>query len=140
MQKKVLAMVLGFFMIFSANAVIAGAIDSSWVITVLLEDGNGGDVNFELKEAGGKITGSYSGSQGTDVPVTGTLNGNKIEWAFEGMEGEISYSGEVLKDGTLKGTCKYPVAAGTFTGVKGKGAITAIAPPPPPEGDKGGKK
>jgi len=131
MQKKILAIVLGFIMIFSANALMAGAIDSPWVITVLLEDGNGGDVNFVLKEAGGKITGSYSGSQGTDLPVKGTLNGNKIEWAFEGMEGEISYSGEVLKDGTLKGTCKYPAVAGQFTGVKGSGPITAIQPPPP---------
>ena len=131
MQKKVLAIILGFFMIFSANAVMAGAIDSSWVITVLLEDGNGGDVNFELKEAGGKITGSYSGSQGTDVPVTGTLKGNKMEWAFEGTEGTVSYSGEVMKDGTMKGTCKYPSMAGEFTGKKGSGPITAIQPPPP---------
>ena len=143
MQKKVLAIVLGFFMIFAANAVMAGKIDSSWIITVALEDGGGGDINFILKEAGGKITGSYSGTQGSDLAVTGTLKGNKIEWSFEGMDGPISYSGEVLKDGTLKGTCEYACCgAGQFTGIKGEGA--AVSPPPPPpedgKGGKGGKK
>ena len=123
------------------DAVMAGAIDGSWIVTVLLEDGAGGDVNFELKEAGGKITGTYSGSQGTDVPVTGTLKGNKIEWAFEGIEGVISYSGEVLEDGSLKGTCEYTCCgAGQFTGTKGSGGSIASPAPPPPEGGKGGKK
>ncbi|MBW1915972.1 MAG: hypothetical protein JRI86_13730 [Deltaproteobacteria bacterium] len=141
MQKKVLAIILGFFMIFAANAVMAGAIDGSWIITVALEDGGGGDVNFEFKEAGGKITGSYSGTQGSDLLVTGTLKGNKIEWSFEGMDGKIAYSGEVLKDGTLKGTCEYACCgAGQFTGMKGSGGSIASPPPPPPEGGKGGKK
>ena len=141
MQKKILAIILGFFMIFSANAVMAGVIDGSWIITVALEDGGGGDVNFELKEAGGKISGSYSGTQGTDVPVTGTLKGNRIEWAFEGIEGVISYSGEVLEDGSLKGTCEYTCCgAGQFTGIKGSGGSIALPPPPPPEGGKSGKR
>jgi hypothetical protein len=93
-------------------------VDGKWALTVTLESGQGGQATLDLVEKEGKITGKYSGALG-ELDVTGTADGNKIEVAVESEAGKVTYSGEIAKDGTMKGTCNYgQLGAGTFEGKK----------------------
>jgi hypothetical protein len=90
-------------------------VTGKWVIDVKLGDGQGGQATLELKEEGGKVTGTYSGALGS-VPVTGTANGNEVEVSLDTEAGKISYQGKVSGD-TIEGTCNYgQLGEGTFTG------------------------
>lgn len=100
-----------------ASAVFASHhVDGTWVLTVALGDGQGGDATFELKEEeGGKLTGTYSGALG-QADVTGTVSGNEVEFSFDSQAGKISYKGTVDGD-SMEGTCSYgQLGNGTFKG------------------------
>jgi hypothetical protein len=90
-------------------------VTGKWVLDVKLGDGQGGQATLDLKEEGGKITGTYTGALGS-VPVTGTANGDQVEVKLESDAGTISYKGKVSGD-TMEGTCSYgQLGEGTFTG------------------------
>jgi hypothetical protein len=90
-------------------------VTGKWVIDVKLGDGQGGQATLDLKEEGGKITGTYSGALGS-VPVTGTASGDQVEIKLESDAGTVSYKGKVSGD-TMEGTCSYgQLGDGTFTG------------------------
>ena len=62
---------------------------------------------LEFKQAGEKITGSYTGRYGT-FPFEGTLKAKMIHFAFtmnaEGQPAEMVFNGEVAADGlTMRG-------------------------------------
>ena len=77
--------------------------------------GGAGSPKFEFKQDGEKLTGSYEGQLGS-AKLTGTVKDNKIEFKFSVELGEITYSGEVQDDGTMKGKVKLGDFDGTFTG------------------------
>jgi hypothetical protein len=88
-----------------------------WVLDVKLGDGQGGQATLDLKEEGGKVTGTYSGALG-NVPLTGTVNGDEVEVSFDSDAGKVSYKGKVSGD-TMQGTCSYgQLGEGTFTAKK----------------------
>ena len=101
-----------------AVALAAHHVNGTWVLTVDLGGGQGGDATFVLEEKeAGKLTGTYSGAVG-QADVTGTVNGNEVEFSFSSDAGNVSYKGTVSGD-TMEGTCNYgDVGSGTFKGTK----------------------
>jgi hypothetical protein len=100
-----------------APALLAGHhVDGTWILSVSLGDGQGGDATFELAEnEAGRITGTYSGAVG-QAEVTGTVNGNEVELSFDSQAGKITYKGTIEGD-AMKGTCTYgQLGEGTFEG------------------------
>ena len=92
-------------------------VSGTWVLTVDL-GGQGGDPTFVLEEKEpGKLTGTYSGALG-QAEVTGTVNGNEVEFSFSSDAGDVTYKGTVSGD-MMEGTCNYgDVGSGTFKGKK----------------------
>lgn len=79
-----------------------------------------GKATFELQQDGDKLTGTYSGALGS-AKLTGSVSGNSFEWAYTLEDiGNVTYSGVLLEDGTVKGDADYGNALGkaTFTGAR----------------------
>ena len=101
-------------------AAIGGAqqeLTGTWVLSVELDVGSGG-ATFVFEQDGGKITGSYTGILGQGIAVTGTINGDQVEWSFDSQAGTITFKGKIT--GTeMEGTCSYgALGDGTFKGKK----------------------
>ena len=92
-------------------------VNGTWALTVDL-GGQGGEATFELEEKEeGKLTGTYTGAVG-EAEVSGTVNGNEVEFSFDSQAGKVTYKGTVDGD-TMKGTCSYgQLGEGTFEGSK----------------------
>ena len=118
MRKQSIGCILGFMMIFAASGLMAANLSGTWNADVALEDGAGGTATFVWSEKNGVITGSYTGNQGADCKITGSVKDGKVEWSFEGNEGLITFKGDMQEDGTITGECKYPCCAGIFTAYK----------------------
>ena len=100
-------------------AVAAHHVNGTWVLSVDLGGGQGGDATFVLEEKeAGKLTGTYSGGVGT-ADVTGTVSGNDVEFWFDSDQaGKVTYKGSIT-DGVMSGTCTYgDLGSGTFSGSK----------------------
>jgi len=107
-------------LILTAGLCFSADISGTWNVTVEIQ-GNTGTPTFILKQAGEKLTGTYSGMLG-DAPVTGTIQGDKVEWSFDAksdqVSGKITYKG-TLTGNTVKGTVSFgDLGSGTFEGVK----------------------
>jgi len=90
-------------------------VTGKWECTVETP-GRSGSPKFDFKQDGEKLSGTFEGLVGK-ANLTGTVKDNKIEFKFTvSRVGEISYSGEVLDNGTMKGKVKYGDVDGTFTG------------------------
>ncbi len=114
------ALILGAWVVGLSLALAAGAahhLNGSWTFAVTL-DGQGGSATITLEEgAGGVLTGKYAGALG-EAPVTGKVDGAKVEIAVESQAGKITYAGE-YQDGVIKGTCDYgELGKGTFEATK----------------------
>ena len=94
-------------------------VTGTWVLSVDLGAGQGGDVVFVLVQEGAEITGTYSGQTGDGVEVTGKVEDGVITFSFlSDLAGEVSYEG-TIEEGTFKGTCIYgDLGEGTFEGSK----------------------
>lgn len=95
-------------------------VTGTWTFQVEFSGGSG-TPTMTFKQDGEKLTGQYSGQLG-EAPLTGTIKGNAIEFAFditiEGTTAHVVYSGTVEKD-TMKGTAKFgEFGEGTFTAKK----------------------
>ena len=97
-------------------------LDVSGTWNFQVETGAGtGTPTMTFKQDGEKLTGQYTGQLG-EVPLTGTLKGNAIEFAIDVSLQDtaihIVYSGTVDKD-TMKGSVKLgDLGEGTFTAKK----------------------
>lgn len=102
--------------LFTGTLFAGQHVNGTWVLTVALGDGQGGDATFKLEETEeGKLTGTYSGAVG-QADVTGTVSGDQVEFSFESQAGKITYQGTVDGD-TMEGTCSYgQLGNGTFKG------------------------
>ena len=78
-----------------------------------------------LKQDGEKLTGEYVSAQYGKYAITGTTKGNDVTFWFamsvEGTAMNVTYTGKVEKDGSLKGAVNYgDMMNGTFTATKKK--------------------
>jgi hypothetical protein len=102
-----------------AMLTLFATLSGTWVFEVQTDQGSG-TPTFVLKQEGERLTGRYSGQLG-EADVTGAVKGEKftLEFMLEmgGQSGKVVYTGEVLKDGTVKGRVSlFGMAEGTFTG------------------------
>lgn len=96
-------------------------ISGKWLFQVETELGSGAPT-FVFKQAGEKLTGTYSGTFGT-ADLTGTVTGDDIEFSFEvtieNQKAKVVYKGKAESAGKMKGSVELPgVGSGTWTGIK----------------------
>ncbi len=101
-------------------AVTAADFSGTWSADVALDAGSG-TATFVFKQAGDKLTGTYTGAVGS-ANVTGTVNGSDVEWSFNSDEaGKITYKGKLDAGGKIVGTVEYgQLGSGKFTAQKQK--------------------
>ena len=93
----------------------AADLSGTWSADVTLDAGSG-TATFAFKQAGDKLTGTYTGVAGT-ADVTGTVKGSDVEWSFQAAEvGQVSYKGKLDSSGKIAGTVQYgQLGSGKFT-------------------------
>ena len=98
----------------------AADLSGTWSADVTLDAGSG-TATFAFKQAGDKLTGTYTGVAGT-ADVTGTVKGSDVEWSFQAAEvGQVSYKGKLDSSGKIVGTVAYgQLGNGKFTAQKQK--------------------
>ena len=85
-MKYQLLIVLLHGLLLGTSGAWAGATDISgtWTCTIDQKDDDGPmTVTFVLKQEGEKLTGAYSDVGHRDLPITGTVKGNKLEFSWE---------------------------------------------------------
>ena len=98
------------------SPLLAQQVDGTWVLTVELDAGSGGEAMFVLAVEDGKISGSYTGALGEDIPVTGKVTEEGATFSFDSQVGEVFYEGKIEKN-TMEGVCEYgQLGPGTFKG------------------------
>ena len=103
----------------------AADLSGKWNAQVELEGGGQGAPSFTLKQAGNKLTGTFSNPQLGDQPLTGIVTGNNFAFdvnvTIQGTTVKISYKGR-LDTGKLVGTMSRTVdgqtTPGKFTATK----------------------
>ena len=99
-----------------AIPVSAQDISGTWVLEVDLGPAGGGPATFVFAQEGTAITGTYSGTLGENLQLSGTVEDGEIEFSFESQAGEIIYIGTVDGD-TMEGDAIYgQVGDGVFEG------------------------
>src|SRR5690348_4818291 len=93
-------------------------LSGTWSASVNLDAGSG-VATFVFKQEGNKLSGTYNGALG-EAKVTGVVDGNKVQWAFENSDaGKVNYTGTLDGDKTIKGNVEYgQLGKGTFTAQK----------------------
>ena len=93
-------------------------LSGTWSASVNLDAGSG-VATFVFKQEGNKLSGTYNGALG-EAKVTGVVDGNKVQWAFENADaGKVNYAGTLEGDKTIKGSVEYgQLGKGTFTAQK----------------------
>ncbi len=117
MRSKLLVFIAASLLVATAG-VAAHHVNGTWLLSVTLGDGQGGEASVALEEKeAGKLTGSYTGALGT-AEVSGTVAGDAVTFWFDSQAGKITYQGKVAGD-TMEGTCTYgQLGNGTFKGKK----------------------
>ena len=89
------------------HAVSAQDVTGTWRLSVDLGSGGTGGVTLELVQEGTTVRGTYSGTYGTRVPLTGTEQNGAIALSFTTENiGEVAYEGTVAAD-TMWGSVTY---------------------------------
>ena len=103
-------------------SVLAGAqvdLSGTWVFSVDLEGGGHGDPTFVLKQADGKLTGTYDGPMGKR-DVTGTVTQKTAVFGFEfdneGQKVKATYTGTIESPTKMSGTVEFSTANGPEKG------------------------
>jgi hypothetical protein len=96
-------------------------ISGKWNFNVETDAGSGSPT-FVFKQAGEKLTGTYTGTFGT-AELTGTVKADAIEFSFEAsvgdQKGKIVYTGKIEVPGKMKGAVELAgLGKGTWTGTK----------------------
>jgi hypothetical protein len=96
---------------------LAADLSGTWSAEVVLDAGNG-TATFVFTQKGSALSGTYTGALG-EAKVTGSVQGNQVEWSFETADaGKVVYKG-TLDGEKIKGTAEYgAVGKGTFTAAK----------------------
>ena len=103
--------------LFSAAA-LAADLSGTWSAAVNLDAGSG-TATFVLKQTGDQLSGSYSGALG-EAKVTGTVNGDTVEWGFDNADaGKVAYHGTIKAANKIEGRVEYgQLGKGTFVAEK----------------------
>lgn len=120
MQKGALIAGSSLLLLATAFLPVRGQdISGTWLVEVDLGGGGSGQVTLVLQQDGAAISGTYSGSYGTAVAVSGTAEGGRISLSFPTEQvGEITYDGMVATD-TVWGSVAYGTRySGTFAGFR----------------------
>jgi hypothetical protein len=104
---------------------LAADLSGTWNAQVELEGGGQGAPTFTLKQAGGKLTGSFTNPNFSNQPLMGTVTGDSFSFEVnaevQGFTVKISYKGK-LEGGKLVGTMSRTVngetTPGKFTATK----------------------
>jgi hypothetical protein len=96
-------------------------VTGKWTFNVVLDAGSGSPT-FVFKQAGEKLTGTYTGTLGT-AELTGTVKVDAIEFSFEAavadQKGKVVYTGKIEAADKMKGDVDYSgLGKGTWTGKK----------------------
>ncbi len=107
--------------LITACTIWAADVSGRWNLSVESEAGSG-NPTFVFKQEGDKLTGTYSGQLG-DAKVTGTVNGETVEFWFEaspsGDKITVKYTGKLQGTNKIKGDIDFGgLGKGTFTGEK----------------------
>ncbi len=114
---RTLYLALGLVALLAAP-VSAQDISGTWILSVDLGPGGGGDATFVLEQEGTAVTGTYTGALGDNIELSGTLEDGEISLTFESQAGEIIFYGTVDGD-TMEGDCIYgQLGDGVFEGSK----------------------
>ena len=101
----VLALLAGAILVAPGLAQEKLDVTGDWEIAIQSEAGNFSP-KASLQQDGEKLSGTYRGSFG-ESKLEGTLKGRDIQWkttiSAQGQAVEITYTGVVEKDGTMKG-------------------------------------
>lgn len=102
-------------------AALAHDITGKWIFQVDTDAGSGSPT-FVFKQAGEKLTGTYSGLFGS-AELTGTVKGDDIEFSFEaeaeGQKAKIVYKGKIESASKMKGSADLGgLGSATWTGTK----------------------
>ncbi len=106
--------------LLSIAIAFAADITGTWKAAVETDAGSGSP-KFTFKQAGDKLTGTYSGQLG-DAPLNGSIKGDDIEFSFQAApQGDtvtVKYKGKVTGN-QMKGSVDLGgLATGTFTATK----------------------
>lgn len=118
-MKRVLTLTFALgFLALVAVPVSAQDVSGTWVLEVDLGPAGGGPATFVFEQEGIDLTGTYSGTLGDNIQLSGTVEDGEIEFSFESQAGEIIYIGTVDGD-TMEGDAIYgQVGDGVFEGSK----------------------
>ena len=108
-----------FLLLALAVAALAADLTGTWELQVESDVGTG-TPTFTFKQDGNKLSGTYSGQLG-EAPVTGTVDGDKVQFSFEispaGDKIRVTYSGTAYGGNKIKGTVDFGgMGKVTFTG------------------------
>jgi hypothetical protein len=102
----------------------AASLTGDWNLTVELPNMSA-TPGMTLKQDGEKLTGEYVSAQYGKYPITGTVKGSDVTFWFamnvEGTALNVTYTGKIEKDGSLKGSVNYgDMMSGTFAATRKK--------------------
>ncbi len=117
MKLRLVGLLVGLLMVAAPLlGVLHQQVSGTWVLAVDLDIGQGGEATFVLSQEGDEISGTYSGALGQDVPVTGKVTEDGVEFSFDSQAGTVTYKGKI-EGNTMKGTCVYgQLGGGSFEG------------------------
>jgi hypothetical protein len=103
----------------------AADISGKWTFSVDVDGGGHGDPTFVLKQASGKLTGTYDGPLG-EREVSGTVTGDVAQFGFsverDGETIKVTYAAKIESPSKMSRTVKFEGAgdgvSGTWTAVK----------------------
>ena len=102
-------------------AALAHDITGKWIFQVDTDAGSGSPT-FVFKQAGEKLTGTYSGLFGS-AELTGPVKGDDLEFSFEaeaeGQKAKIVYQGKIESASKMKGSADLGgLGSATWTAIK----------------------
>lgn len=108
-------------LVLISAAAFAHDVTGKWTFQVETDAGSGSPT-FVFKQAGEKLTGTYTGLFGT-AELTGTVKGDEIEFSFEAgtadQKAKIVYKGKIESATKMNGSMEIPgMGSGTWTGAK----------------------
>ena len=112
--RQIIGCLIGITLLVAPS--LAQQVDGTWVLTVELDIGGGGDATFVLTVEDGEISGTYTGALGEDIPVSGRVTEEGVRFSFDSEAGEVVYEGK-FEGNTMEGACEYgQLGSGTFKG------------------------
>ena len=94
----------------TASTTSTPSLTGTWSVTIELPNMTA-TPTMALKQEGEKVTGEYVSAQYGKFPMTGTIKGTDVVMSFQmNLEGDVlnvTYSGTLEKDGTMKGSVNY---------------------------------